>query len=74
MSLEKANTRIYNYELYIIELQLYKKSLEDFMYQTQLFKKDGEKLMQEIKRIEKEIEKKRKSVADWLRLEFEHIK
>lgn len=74
MYLEKASAKIYNYEIYILELKLYKKSLEDFLYQTQLKKKDGKKLMQEIKRIEYEIERKRNVVAEGLRLEFKQMK
>ena len=73
MSLEKANARTYNYEIYIIQLQQYKKNLYDFMFSEKLSKKDGNKILQEIELIDKEIERKSKAFSDSLRLECKKI-
>ena len=73
MSLEKANARTYNYQMYIIQLQKKKKNLHDFMFSEKLSKKDGNKILSEIELIDKEIERKSKAFSDSLRLEFKKI-
>lgn len=74
MYLEKASAKIHNHELYIIQLQEYKRTLQDFVFSEKLSKKDGNKILAEIELINEKIKKKSKAFSDSLRLEYKEIK